>query len=181
MTGLGANQKKIMSKHQVIIGILLLFVVFQFHSCCINSIAGYNGYGKDKMLRKSNSIEESKQRRVYIKTLHMEILKNDSNVIFDSSNCYLYLEYNYRWGKLSEYKTRIDSSGDYPYHFISPYQSIQFPNYVYYDYVGEDYMMIFWNEFHTFRFCNKRNFSKPIRYNIIDKFGNIYAEVQFKQ
>ena len=106
--------------------VILIFVglSFYFFVGYYSSYIGYSGYNKQKYRRFSQTLEESKQRKVFIKELnyHVDSIKIDN----------IFVERAYKWGKKSSEATVIlertdtfNKNSDYPYQMIIVFDKTQ--------------------------------------------------------
>lgn len=96
----------------VFISVILFSIILYYAYGLFSSSVGWYGYQKWKYRISTDSINESKQRRVFIKELNYKIV--------DSANLkgfYFkpYIEKGFRYGYHSMDETRIDNYSQYPY------------------------------------------------------------------
>jgi hypothetical protein len=110
---------------------LYLFVVFLFVGLSFfffvgyySSYIGYSGYDKQKYRRFSHTLEESKQRKVFIRELNYQV----DSVKIDN----VFIEQAYTWGKWSSKETVIlertdtfNKKSNYSYQIIIAFDKIQ--------------------------------------------------------
>ncbi|TSE08127.1 hypothetical protein [Aquimarina algiphila] len=85
----------------IIVSIIILIVAI-IGLGYFNSYIGYHGYNKDTYRRFSETIKESKERKVFIKKLNYNT-KADNVEILD-----VFIEKGYRWGNSSDETAKLE-------------------------------------------------------------------------
>jgi len=103
-----------MKKGIVIILLLGIFIIIFFKGIFpnISNFVGWNGYKMWENRSKTNTIVDSKKRKVFVKELNYKILDSTNLGEFHFKP---YLERGYRVGRYSYHETKIITNTDYPY------------------------------------------------------------------